>query len=449
MKKYLIIIITLLLASCAAKKQAAEFEAQPEWVKQKPIISGYYVGVGSVKRVGTSAQYIAKARQEALTDLAESVSSNISSTSVLHSIETEYGFAESFDQRIQVSTDDYLEGFDPVDFYENEGSYWVYYKIAKSTYHEMKEKKKKEAVATALAKYQSGLDEQKVNKPKEALAFYLQGLQAIKRYLSEETPTQLDGNSIDIGNELYSATSEILNSLAIESATNKITVKRGESFSDNLKFLLSYNNKPVQGIPVEFSYTGGYLKKDRQNSDINGFVQLEPEVLYSRNGKEQITASINLKNLAQKAVDDLFIRGLILKRNLKPAIVQVIIEAPSLALIITDNSCKADECNRIENIFNQNAKQYGYELKAVKSADYVFELSYSFKRGESAGGLVSYYVSGKITIKDKSNNIVWAKQTVDIKGVGSNIHEAKNMALREFQTALDRKYFKQGIDAIK
>ncbi|MCK5168881.1 MAG: LPP20 family lipoprotein, partial [Bacteroidales bacterium] len=378
MRRY-IVILALFLASCAAKKQAAEFEAQPDWVKQKPIISGYYIGVSSVKKVGTSAQYIAKSRQEALTDLAESVSSNVSSTSVLHSIETEYGFSESFDQRINVSTDDYLEGFDPVDFYENESSYWVYYKIAKSTYHEMKEKKKKEAIATALAKYQSGLDEQKVNKPKEALAFYLQGLQAIKRYLNEETSSRLEGDNIDIGNELYSATSEILNSLAIESATNEITVKRGESFSNNLEFILTYNNKPVQSIPVKFSYTGGYLKKDRQNSDVNGLVQLEPEVLYSRNGREQITATINLKDLAQKAVDDLFIRGLILKRNLKPAIVQVIIEAPSLALIITDNSCSGDECDRIENLFNQNAKQYGYELKDAKSADFVFELSYSFK----------------------------------------------------------------------
>lgn len=448
MRRY-IVILALFLASCAAKKQAAEFEAQPDWVKQKPIISGYYIGVSSVKKVGTSAQYIAKSRQEALTDLAESVSSNVSSTSVLHSIETEYGFSESFDQRINVSTDDYLEGFDPVDFYENESSYWVYYKIAKSTYHEMKEKKKKEAIATALAKYQSGLDEQKVNKPKEALAFYLQGLQAIKRYLNEETSSRLEGDNIDIGNELYSATSEILNSLAIESATNEITVKRGESFSNNLEFILTYNNKPVQSIPVKFSYTGGYLKKDRQNSDVNGLVQLEPEVLYSRNGREQITATINLKDLAQKAVDDLFIRGLILKRNLKPAIVQVIIEAPSLALIITDNSCSGDECDRIENLFNQNAKQYGYELKDAKSADFVFELSYSFKRGESAGGLVSTYVSGEITVKDNTNNIVWAKQTEDIKGVGSNINEAKNKAFSEFKTALDRKYFKQGIDNIK
>lgn len=448
MKRY-IVLFAMFLASCAAKKQAAEFEAQPDWVKQKPIISGYYVGISSVKKIGTSAQYIAKARQEALADLAESVSSTVSSTSVLRSIETEYGLSETFDQKIQVSTDDYLEGFDPVDFYENESSYWVYYKIAKSTYQEMKEKKKQEAVATALAKYQSGLQEQNLNKPKEALAFYLQGLQAIKRYLSEETSAQFNGNTIDMGNELYAATSEILNSLTIESPQSAVIIKRGERFSKNLEFVVRYNNKPVQGVPVEFAYTGGYLKKDGQNSDVNGFVQLEPEVLYSRNGKEQITATINLKDLAQKAVDDLFIRGLILKRNMKPAMVQVVIEAPTLALTIDENSCSADECDNIKNVFNQNAKQFGYELKTEKGADYVFELSYSFKRGESAGGMVSSYISGKINIKDKFNNMVWAKQIEDIKGVGSNINEAKDKAFNEFKSALDRKYFKQGIDAIK
>ena len=449
MRRYIIIVLTVFLASCAAKKQAAEFEAQPDWVKQKPIISGYYIGVSSVKKIGTSAQYIAKSRQEALTDLAESVSSNVSSTSVLHSIETEYGFSESYDQRIQISTDDYLEGFDPVDFYENESSYWVYYKIAKSTYHEMKEKKKREAIATAFAKYQSGLNEQDANKPKEALSFYLQGLQAIKRYLNEETPTQFNGNNIDVGNELYSSASKILNSLTIESEVGEIKVKRGESFKNNLEFIVLYNNKPVQGIPVEFAYTGGYLKKDRQNSDINGLVQLEPEVLYSRNGKEQITAIINLKELAQKAVDDLFIRGLIVKRRLKPASVQIIIEAPTVAIKISEGSCSGSECDQIKNLFKQNASQYGFEVKGKKASDFVFEFFYGFKKGESAGGLVSAYISGEINIKDKSGKTVWVKQTVDIKGVGKNLNDAKTQAFNEFKKALDRKYFKQGFDKIK
>ncbi len=451
MQRYLIIVLLIvLLASCAAKKQAAEFEAQPTWVKQKPIVSGYYIGVASVKKVGTSAQYIAKARQEALTDIAEGVSSNVSSTSVLHSIETEYGFSESFDQKIQISTDDYLEGFDPVESYENESSYWVYYKIAKSTYHEMKEKRKREAIATALAKYQSGLTEQNVNKPKEALSFYLQGLQAIKRYLNEETPSTLNGGNVDIGNELYSSASAILNSLEISSKTDEISVKRGESFDKNLEFIVTYDGSTVQGIPVEFSYTGGYLKKDRQNSDANGKVYLEPEVLYSRNGKEQILAKINLKELSQKAVDDLFIRGLITKRRLKPASVNIIIEAPSVSLKIEESSCSnMNNCDQIKSLFNKNASEYGFEAKEQKASDFVFEFFFEFKKGESAGGLVSAYISGGITIKDNSGKTVWVKQTVDIKGVGKSKNEAKAQAFNEFKKALNRNYFKQGLDAIK
>jgi LPP20 lipoprotein len=450
MQRFLIIVLSIvLLASCAAKKQAAEFEAQPSWVKQKPIVSGYYIGVASVKKVGTSAQYIAKARQEALTDLAEGVSSNVSSTSVLHSIETEYGFSESFDQKIKISTDDYLEGFDPVESYESESSYWVYYKIAKSTYHEMKEKRKREAIATALAKYESGLTEQNLNKPKEALSFYLQGLQAIKRYLGEETPSTHNGNNVDIGNELYSSASAILNSLEIIPKTNNISVKRGESFDKNLVFVINYDGNAVQGIPVEFSYTGGYLKKDRQNSDAKGKVYLEPEILHSRNGKEQITAKINLKELSQKAVDDLFIRGLITKRRLKPASVNVIIEAPSVSLVIDESSCLINnDCNQIKSLFSKNASEYGFEVKE-QSSDFVFKFFFVYKKGESAGGLVSAYISGEITIKDNYGKTVWVKQTVDIKGVGRSKEDAKTQAFSEFKKALNRNYFKQGLDAIK
>jgi len=40
--KFVFILTVLIgLSSCAAKKRATEFEAQPEWVKQKPNIQGY------------------------------------------------------------------------------------------------------------------------------------------------------------------------------------------------------------------------------------------------------------------------------------------------------------------------------------------------------------------------------------------------------------------------
>ena len=72
-----------------------------------------------------------------------------------------------------------------------------------------------------------------------------------------------------------------------------------------------------------------------------------------------------------------------------------------------------------------------------------------YKQGERAGGLVSAYISGELTIKDASGNILWAKQTEDIKGVGNNMRMAKNEAYKDFLSALNRKYFKQGLEEIK
>ncbi|MGM0408562.1 MAG: LPP20 family lipoprotein [Bacteroidota bacterium] len=448
MKNYLIILL-FFLGSCAAKKQAAEFEALPDWVKQKPIIPGYYVGIASVKKVGTSAQYIATAQQQALSDLAESVSSNISSTSVLRAIETKYGYSETFDQKIQVSTDDYLEGFEPVDSYETEDSYWVYYKIDKSTYQEMKEKRKKEAIATALAKYQSGLQEQQINKPKEALAFYLQGLQAIKRYLNEENPTIYNNQNIDIGNELFASINNILNALTIEANRSSVNVKRGDNFKEALEFLVTYKGHPVQGIPVTFLYSGGYLKNDKKDSDAQGFVRLEPETIYSKNEKEQITTSIDLKELAQKSVDDIFIRGLIQKHYIKPATVDIFIQAPSITIIIDKTSCTENQYKTITSTFNENIRQFGFINEPKNQADYILELYFGYRQGESAGGLVSVYISGELIIKGQSGKTIWTKQTESIKGVGNSVEGAKNKAFEEFVTALNRKFFKQGLDSIK
>jgi len=448
MKKYLV-ILTFILSSCAAKKQAAEFEALPDWVKQKPIIPGYYVGIASVKKVGTSAQYITKARRQALADLAESVSSNVSSTSVLHAIETKYGFSETYDQKIQISTDDYLEGFEPVAFYENEDAYWVYYKINQRTYHEMKEKRKQEAIATALAKYQSGKEEEQENKPKEAISFYLQGLQAIKQYLNEENPANYNNQNIDIGNELFVSVNRILNNLNIKSKRNSVIVKRRESFKDNLEFLVTFQETPVQGIPVSFLYTGGYLKKDQKDSDANGIVQLEPEPIYSKNQQEQITASIDLKDLAQQSVDDLFIRGLIQKHYIKPATVDIFIKAPSIALDMDESRYKESQCNKITGIFNQNIRQFGFINPSGKIADYILKLNFEYREGERAGGLISVYISGELIIQDSSGKTTWSKQTESIKGVGYSTEEAKDEAFEQFITSLNRKYFKQALDAIQ
>jgi hypothetical protein len=443
-----IILWVVLLSACVAKKQAAEFEAQPAWMKQKPIIPGYYVGIGSAKKVGTSSEYIANARKDALADLAGEVSTQISSTSVYRTIEDKYGHMETYDQRIETTVDDYLEGFEPVEIYENNESYWVYYSIRKEIYVEKKEMKKQEALMTALAKYNSGLQEENAGKPKESLAFYLQGLQSIKPYLKEETSVIVNENKMDIGNQLFSSMDQLLSDLTIVSEIKEVQVKRGEAFNESLKFRVLYKNQPARGIPVEFSFTGGYLKNDRQSTDGEGFAILQPEVIHSKNKQEQITARINLKEIASKAVEDTFIRGLILKKSIQPARVYVNIESPSISLIIAENCCQGNECSRLTQIFNQNATGAAYIFNPKNPSDFTFHLNYSIAPGNSAGGLVSTDLKGVLYLTDKTNKQLWTKEISGIRGVGSDGMKARQEAFDDFFNSLDRIYIKQGLDKI-
>ncbi len=444
----ILFVLMILLAGCAAKKQAAEFEAQPAWMKQKPIIAGYYVGIGSAKKIGTSAEYIANARKDALADLAGEVSAQISSTSVYHTIENKYGHIESYDQRIETTVEDYLEGFEPVEYYETNDSYWVYFRISKATYVEMKEQKKQEALITALAKYNSGLEEETASNPKEALAFYLQGLQAIKSYLKEETSVTFNSNRMDIGNRLFSSMDQLLAALSVMPEINEIKVKRGTAYDKPIKFIVRYGETAARGIPIEFGYTGGYLKKDRQNSDGAGFVYLQPDVINSKNKQEQFSARINLKEIASKAVEDIFIRGIVLKKTILPAIVTINIGSPSMRMKISDNSCSDNECSRLNQAFVKNAVGSGYQITDNESSDFTFYLGLDYKKGDSAGGLVSVDLKGELKLTDQQNNTIWLKDISGIRGVGGNMQEAREKAFGELITTFDRNYIKQGLDKI-
>jgi len=152
--------------------------------------------------------------------------------------------------------------------------------------------------------------------------------------------------------------------------------------------------------------------------------------------------------MAQKAVDDLFIRGLVTDINIQPAVVVVNITKPGLAISINENSCKEVDCNRIIQVFNQNVLFSGYEVKSPEKADFVVDLWVKYINGETAGGLTSVYLDGEIRIFNGNNSQSWANDITQIKGVGKNTEEAKQKTFNELVKMLDKIYFDQAIDQL-
>ena len=109
----------------------------------------YYIGIGHSTKDGIN-NYIQSAKNSALEDLVSEIKVNISSTSVLSQIDANKEFQEKYEQIIQTMVADESEEYEQVDALEDNLNFWVYYRLSKQRYKEIKDKQKRDAVAWSL-----------------------------------------------------------------------------------------------------------------------------------------------------------------------------------------------------------------------------------------------------------------------------------------------------------
>lgn len=108
---------------------------------KQPSNNGFkYIGVGFAEK-GKGTNYQIEAKKNALYDLTSEIKVNISSNSVLYTVQNNSNFNENFNSLIKLSNTDNIEGYTLVDSYENDKQYWVYYQLDKQEYANLKAQK--------------------------------------------------------------------------------------------------------------------------------------------------------------------------------------------------------------------------------------------------------------------------------------------------------------------
>ncbi|MEF8811159.1 MAG: LPP20 family lipoprotein, partial [Bacteroidales bacterium] len=309
--RYLLPVFFLFLLGCAASEKAEDVEPVPGWIKNRPVMEGYHIGIGSARMVGMKQEYVAEARKNALQDMASQISAHVSSTSVLNTIENAYGVSESYSERVEIESDNYLEGFEPVDYYESENQHWVYYRIKEEVYRKNKLRKRDEALTAALSKYRSGRREAEASHPIEAITHCLQGMEALKGFLGKDLTLHSQEETIDVGNELLALLKKVISRMDITPVDKEVEVKRGSKLANPLEFRIIYNDKAVEGVPVALNYSGGYLKTSHRQSDERGHISVGLGSVISGRSRENFEAVIDHETIAAGAVSDVFIRSIL------------------------------------------------------------------------------------------------------------------------------------------
>lgn len=459
--RYLLPFLLLFLFGCAASEKAEDVNPAPGWVKNRPVVEGHYIGIGSARKVGMKHEYVAEARKNALQDMASQIASRVSSTSVLNTIENSYGVSESYSERIEIESESYLEGFEPVDYYESRGQYWVYYRISKREYRRNEIERREKALESALSKYQSARGEAASGRPMEAIALSLEGLQKLKGFLGKDLMVQTKQDSIDVGRELLDLLREVVAGFSLSAMDEQVEVKRGSSPSHPIGFKVAYNGQPVSDVPVTLDYSGGYLKSSLKRTNEKGKVSVAPGRVTSGRDRESMEAAIDHESIAVGAVSDVFIRSIL--KNIPPAKAasHLDILSPVLALRVSSEGGLPDYDEKIRELCYHKAEAHQLtpaisdqnsadpdktHLLQDQPHDYALHIHYRFKSGESAGSLTSAYLTSEVRLTGKKGNLIVRKDVRDIKGVGHTAKEAREKAFESFLPRLRRRYIDQLLD---
>lgn len=233
--------LLLLIASVAIG------QTKPNWVTSKPFDAAYYVGIGSAsKRLN---DYTGIAKKNALQDLVSDIRVVISSTSILNQIDKNYQFKEEYESNIKTIAADEIRDFERVDSYEDETTFWVYYRLSKAAYAEQKKKNLDNVKSMALQFYDKALEAEKNMTYATAIDFYFRTLLTLKDYWGENIEVTFQGKPLFLAVESYARLQQLLDQLNVRVIQNSVRIPMNGNARTTFE-VVDANGRPATKIPV-------------------------------------------------------------------------------------------------------------------------------------------------------------------------------------------------------
>ena len=237
------ITCSILLGACSGSKNTVQ---TPSWVTDRPINPSYYVGIATVSKYEYPYNAIDIARENALNSLAREIRVQVSSSSVLSTMQVNNWVEENFASEITSTVAEDLEGYTLMGTYETEEEVWAYYRLSKSEYARILAERKRVALGRAYTYY---LDAEKLkSEGKIITAFerYLMGLDAMSKYLAEENPyVGEDGVELKVDRALLNRLTGVISNIDIFCDISQIEVTLDDKFTKSVKVGVKFEGAKV------------------------------------------------------------------------------------------------------------------------------------------------------------------------------------------------------------
>lgn len=431
MKRIFTLSIILFIAfGCSSGKKTSNSDLMknaPVWAKQTPNDPGYYHGVGMASKSGQQ-DFRERARQSALSELAGSISVNISSSSVFNQFEFDRTYSEYFRDNIKMSTQQQLEGFELVENWENEQQYWVYYRLSKSKWEEVKQGRINKALGLSQSKFDQARSFTRQGHSSDAFRFYIQSVEDIRDFLGEDIKATVDNEEKPYATTLMAGMIGQVQNLKIVFPHENLILKPG-SISSNTSFeatVVDELNRPAAGLPVitRFSWLPGANMETV--TDSRGKFSITFGKIDSRKKNEQITSVLNLGKLVRDNTSDMMVRKLFEGVKVNSYALPVELISPVFYISLTEKNLNNTAPNTgLEAEIVSLLKQDGFEITTgLGSEDFLLTIDSNTSQGNERNSRFSTLLRANVSVKDKTGKTIYNKTIDDVSGLGSNYADA-------------------------
>jgi hypothetical protein len=431
MNKFLL-PLALLFAFCGTSQKVEEpINDAPAWVKNYPVIDGYYVGIGIADKSTHPENYIQLAQQNALQNLSTQIKVNIASESVFLQMEREYGFEEEFKSNIKVKANEYIEGYEMVGTYTQTNEYWVYYRLNIEKHEEIQRARKFEAIE--LAKNYLNEANDSYNKPQERYVSFVSALSVLKPYLSDPLFTEYDRKKVFLGSEIISSFRSFVDDFRINYVGKKIKVMIGDEVG-NIKVLVQHDKKALKNIKLKISSDNLVVEKFSETTDENGiFTAIVPKIT-STEAVQKMYVSINFEDWINQSTQDSFIKKLIESIPTHQINIPVYVYTPNVYVSSEEKHFGKTKISSDLKFAAESAlNKLGFTAVSNKNdADLYMKILSDTEKGKVINGqkMFTAYLNLTIQVKDNNDLIVFSDQANKIKGIQLDLNLANSDAYK-------------------
>jgi hypothetical protein len=459
-KPLTILLLALICVSCDAqrkskKKQVKEdpANARPAWLSAKPAEDVYYVGIGHSIKDGTN-NYVQSAKKSALEDLISEIKVNISSSSVLTSIDVNKEFTEKYEQIINTSVADELEEYEQVDSWEDERNYWLYYRLSKQRYHDIKEQQKRNAVSLALDFFTKAKQSERAGATVESLGFYFQGFRAIEKYLAEPIRIEFEGKEILLTNEIIASIQHQLDNIVITNTPHAFDINRRVAQTGQpitTKATYKDSGKPVVDLPLKATFEKGAGDVfPTYKTDASGSAKILLTKITSRDIEQSMAVKVDPLAFAGQNASDIY--SLVASKMVVPtASVVMRVARPLVYVSAQEKSLGIDKSNRqVTNKIKNYLATAGFEFTDDKNLSELWvDVKADSEKGSASGSIYITYVTATIKVATtKDNKEIYATTLDRVKGYSLDYERSSQEAYNKSIDALEKEKLPELLNAI-